>query len=87
MLPVGHHSVAATSVGTVYIVQLSVLRMHTQTVQCKGSDVRDRAEWSEGISGLSSHIWCYLGSSVPGPSIVRGQTVHDRAKRSRVVPE
>jgi hypothetical protein len=38
MSPVGHHSVAAMSVGTVYIVQLSVLHTHTRTVWRKGSD-------------------------------------------------
>jgi hypothetical protein len=52
----------------------------------RGRMVHDRAKRSEGISGLSSHIWCCLGSLVPGPSVVKGWTVRDRAEWSRAVP-
>jgi hypothetical protein len=48
--------------------------------------VRDLAKWSEGISGLSSHIWCYMGSLVPRPSVVKNWTVRDRVEWSRAVP-
>jgi hypothetical protein len=51
----------------------------------KGWMVRDLAKWSEGISGLSSRIWCYMGSLVPRPSVVKNWTVRDRAEWSRVV--
>jgi hypothetical protein len=52
----------------------------------RGRTVRDRAEQSESISGLSGRIWCCLGSFVPRPSVVRDRTVHDRAEWSKVVP-
>jgi hypothetical protein len=38
VLLVGHHNVAAMSVGTVCIAQLSVLHTHTRTVRRKGPD-------------------------------------------------
>jgi hypothetical protein len=47
--------------------------------------VRDQAKRSEGISGLSSRIWCYLGNLIPRPSVVKNWTVRDRAKWSRAV--
>jgi hypothetical protein len=49
--------------------------------------VRDRAELSERISGLSGHIWCCLGSFVPGPFVIRAQTVRDRAEWSGLYPD
>ena len=52
----------------------------------RGRMVRDLAKWSEGISGLSSRIWCYVGSLVPRPSVVKNWTVRDRAEWSRAVP-
>jgi hypothetical protein len=52
----------------------------------RGQMVRDLAKRSEGISGLSSRIWCYMGSLVPRPSIVKNWTVRDRAEWSRAVP-
>jgi hypothetical protein len=38
VLLVGHHNVVAVNVGTVCIVQLLVLHMHTRTVRRKGPD-------------------------------------------------
>jgi hypothetical protein len=52
----------------------------------RGRTVHDRAQWSEGISGLSGHIWCFLGGFVPGPSVVRDRAIRDWAEWSRVVP-
>jgi hypothetical protein len=79
VLLVGHHNVAAMNVETVRIAQLSVLRMHIRMV-------RDLVKWSEGISGLSSRMWCYVGSLIPRPSVIKNRTVRDRAEWSRVVP-
>jgi hypothetical protein len=72
--------------------ELCVLRSSRLCVRISGQSgvrgqmVRDRAKWYEGISGLSSRIWCYLGSLVPRPSIVKNWMVHDWAEWSRVVP-
>jgi hypothetical protein len=52
----------------------------------RGRMVRDLAKWSEDISGLSSRIWCYLGSLVPRPHVVKNWTVHNRVEWSRAVP-
>jgi acetyltransferase-like isoleucine patch superfamily enzyme len=52
----------------------------------RGQMVRDRAKRSEDISGLSSRIWCCLGSLIPGPSVVKDWTVRDRTEWSRAVP-
>jgi hypothetical protein len=38
------------------------------------------------ISGLFSCIWCYVGSLVPRPSVVKNWTVRDRVEWSRSVP-
>jgi hypothetical protein len=51
----------------------------------RGRMVRDLAKWYEGISVLSSRIWCYVGSLVPRPSVVKNWTVRDRAEWSRAV--
>jgi hypothetical protein len=52
----------------------------------RGRMVRDLAKRSEGISGLSSRIWCYVGSLVPRPYVVKNWTVRDQAEWSRAVP-
>ena len=52
----------------------------------RGRMVRDLAKRFEGISGLSSRIWCYMGSLVPRPSVIKNWTIRDRAEWSRVVP-
>ena len=52
----------------------------------RGRMVCDQAKRSEGISGLSSRIWCCLGTLVPGPSVVKGRTLRNRAEWSRAVP-
>jgi hypothetical protein len=72
--------------------KLCVLRSSRLCVRISGRSsvigrmVHDLAKWSEGISGLSSHIWCYVGSLVPRPSVVKNWTVRDRVEWSRAVP-
>jgi hypothetical protein len=40
----------------------------------------------KGIFGLSSRIWCCVGSLVPRPFVVKNWTVRDGAEWSRAVP-
>jgi hypothetical protein len=52
----------------------------------RGRTVCDRAERSDGVSGLSGRIWRYLANFILGWSGVRGRTVCDRAKLCGLYP-
>jgi hypothetical protein len=86
VLLVGHHNVATMSVGTVCIVQLSVLRTHARTIRRKGPDGPRPGQTVRRYIRTVKPYMCCLGSPVPGPSVVKGWMVRDRAEWSKPAP-